>query len=93
METRRINIKIAGRAYPLNVPVDEEETLRKVGNEIEMMIKEFEKNFDVKDKQDVLAMCALKLGTNAQVYAQKHQQSIQSINKRLKDCSQLLDDA
>lgn len=45
----------------------EEETLRKVGKTIEAMIKDFEQNFDVRDKQDALAMCALKLGTNAEV--------------------------
>lgn len=67
MESMRITINIAGRVYPLNVPATEEETLRKVGKQIENMIKDFEKNFDVRDKQDALAMCALKLGANAEV--------------------------
>ena len=39
MEMRRITINIAGRNYPLNVPATEEETLRKVGKQIEMMMK------------------------------------------------------
>ncbi|HAI79897.1 MAG TPA: cell division protein ZapA, partial [Chryseobacterium sp.] len=47
MEVRRITISIAGRNYPLNVPAAEEETLRKVGKQIEVMIKDFEQNFDV----------------------------------------------
>ena len=68
MDFRRITINIAGRNYPLNVPAAEEETLRKVGKQIETMIKDFEASFDVRDKQDALAMCALKLGTNAEVY-------------------------
>jgi cell division protein ZapA (FtsZ GTPase activity inhibitor) len=68
MEMRRITINIAGRNYPLNVPATEEETLRRVGKQIETMIREFEANFDVKDKQDALAMCALKLGANAEVH-------------------------
>lgn len=93
MEVRRIAINIAGRAYPLNVPAAEEQTLREVGKEIENMIKEFEANFDVRDKQDALAMCALKLGTNAQVNAQKHQNSINSVNQRLEGINQLLDNA
>ena len=41
MEVRRITINIAGRNYPLNVPA-EEETLRRVGKQIEGMIREFE---------------------------------------------------
>ena len=67
MDFRRITINIAGRNYPLNVPAAEEETLRKVGKQIETMIKDFEASFEVRDKQDALAMCALKLGTNAEV--------------------------
>lgn len=92
MEVRRITINIAGRIYPLNVPVAEEETLRKVGKEIEKMIKEFESNFDVRDKQDALAMCALKLGTNAQVFAQTNQNNIDKANQKLEQLSKLLDD-
>ncbi|MDY3547014.1 cell division protein ZapA [Riemerella anatipestifer] len=92
MEVRRININIAGRRYPLNVPADEEETLRKVGKQIETMIKEFETNFNVQDKQDVLAMCALKLGTNAEVAKQNGENNIESVQKRLSHLNQLLDE-
>ena len=92
MEVRRITINIAGRVYPLNVPAAEEETLRKVGKQIESMIKDFEQNFDVRDKQDALAMCALKLGTNAEVVALNHDKNIKSTNERLTEINQSLDD-
>ncbi len=91
MEVRRITINIAGRIYPLNVPAAEEETLRKVGKQIENMIKDFEQNFDVRDKQDALAMCALKLGTNAEVISLKYEQNINSTNERLAKINQSLD--
>jgi cell division protein ZapA len=68
MEVRENNHQHCRKSYPLNVPAAEEETLRKVGKQIENMIKDFEQNFDVRDKQDALAMCALKLGTNAEVH-------------------------
>ena len=84
MEVRRITLNIAGRAYPLNVPAAEEHTLRKVGKQIEMMIKEFEQNFDVRDKQDALAMCALKLATNAEVAIQNNEKNINAVNERVK---------
>ena len=83
MDVRRITINIAGRVYPLNVPAAEEETLRKVGKQIESMIKDFEQNFDVRDKQDALAMCALKLGTNAEVVSMNYDKTINSTNERL----------
>lgn len=92
MEVRRITINIAGRVYPLNVPAAEEETLRKVGKQIENMIKDFEQNFDVRDKQDALAMCALKLGTNAEVVSQNHERNIKSANERLIKINQSLND-
>lgn len=85
MEVRRITLNIAGRAYPLNVPAAEEHTLRKVGKQIEMMIKEFEQNFDVRDKQDALAMCALKLATNAEVAIQNNERNINAVNERVKN--------
>ena len=80
MDFRRITINIAGRNYPLNVPAAEEETLRKVGKQIETMIKDFEASFDVRDKQDALAMCALKLRTNAEVYSLNKEKNIKNTN-------------
>ncbi|WEK70133.1 MAG: cell division protein ZapA [Candidatus Chryseobacterium colombiense] len=92
MEVRRITINIAGRVYPLNVPAAEEETLRKVGKQIENMIKDFEQNFDVRDKQDALAMCALKLGTNAEVVSMNYEKNITSTNERLSKINQSLNE-
>lgn len=91
MDNRRITINIAGRTYPLNVPAAEEETLRKVGKQIDNMIKDFEANFDVRDKQDALAMCALKLGTNAEVALSNNEKNIKSANDRVINIARLLD--
>ena len=92
MEVRRITVNIAGRVYPLNVPAAEEETLRKVGKQIENMIKDFEQNFDVRDKQHALAMCALKLGTNAEVVSLNYEKNINSTNERLQQINQSLNE-
>ena len=71
---------------------NEEEMLRKVGRQIESMIKDFEANLAVKDNQDALAMCALKLGANAEMGAVNIEKNIQSSNVRLEKINQLLDD-
>ena len=92
MEMRRITITIAGRNYPLNVPATEEETLRRVGKQIETMIRECEAKFDVKDKQDALSMCALKLGANAEVHQLNNEKIVQNTNERLTKLNQLLDE-
>ena len=91
MDFRRITINIAGRNYPLNVPAAEEETLRKVGKQIETMIKDFEASFDVRDKQDALAMSALKLGTNAEVYSLNNEKNIKNTNERVSKINALLE--
>ena len=91
MDFRRITINIAGRNYPLNVPAAEEETLRKVGKQIETMLKDFEESFDVRDKQDALAMCALKLGTNAEVYSLNNEKNIKNTNERVSKINALLE--
>ena len=92
MEVRRITINIAGRTYPLNVPAAEEETLRRVGKQIERMIKDFEASFDVKDKQDALAMCALKLGASAEVVQLNLDKNMVSSLEKVKELNSLLED-
>ena len=58
-----IKIKIANRVYPLTVNADEEEGIRNAAEKINQSVSEFERLYDVKDKQDLIAMAALKLVT------------------------------
>ena len=58
-----IKIKIANRVYPLTVKTTEEEGIRKAADSINHSISEFERLYDVKDKQDLLAMVALKIAS------------------------------
>jgi len=90
MDLLRINISIAGRNYPLNVPKADEEVLRKVGKQIDEMIREFEANYDVSDKQDALAMCALRLGTHAKMEEINHKKNIDTSNEKLVYLNDLL---
>ena len=62
-ELLKIKLTIADRVYPLTVAPDQEEDLRKSAKKIEAMIKQLEKNYAVRDKQDVLAMCSLQYAT------------------------------
>jgi len=58
-----IKVKIANRIYPLTVDAKEEESIRAATEKINQNIGELEKLYDVKDKQDLLAMVALKATT------------------------------
>jgi cell division protein ZapA len=90
-EKLKIKISIADRVYPLTVDTSQEEGLRSASKKIDTMIKQFEENYAVRDKQDVLAMCALHFAAQVE---QKHiDASIDSITtlERLKKLNELLD--
>lgn len=65
-EKLKIKISIADRVYPLTVDVAQEEGLRSASKKIDTMIKQYEENYAVRDKQDVLAMCALQFAAQVE---------------------------
>jgi len=65
-EKLKIKISIADRIYPLTVDFSQEEGLRSASKKIDAMIKQFEENYAVRDKQDVLAMCALQFASQVE---------------------------
>jgi len=62
-EQLKIKLSIANRVYPLTIDPKQEEGLRKAALKIDAMIKQFEQSYSVRDKQDVLAMCALQFAS------------------------------
>lgn len=62
-EKLKIKLSIADRVYPLTVDMTQEEGLRSAAKKIDAMIKQFEESYAVRDKQDVLAMCALQFAS------------------------------
>ena len=72
----KIKLTIANRVYPLSVSSDQEASLRLSAKKIEATILQLEKNYEVKDKQDVLAMCSLQYA--AQLEKFKNQGPFQS---------------
>ncbi len=84
-EKLKIKISIADRVYPLTVDVSQEEGLRSASKKIDTVIKQYEENYAVRDKQDVLAMCALQFASQVE---QKHidnaingEETIERLNK------------
>ncbi len=84
----KIKLSIANRVYPLTINPKQEEGLRKATKKIEAMIGQFEQNYSVRDKQDVLAMCALQFA------AQVEQKSIDKeyVNEEVQDKLEALND-
>tara|TARA_A200000113_G_C8798983_1_gene333441 strand:- start:57 stop:350 length:294 start_codon:yes stop_codon:yes gene_type:complete len=59
-EKIKIKLTVADRVYPLTISPDQEASLRISSKKIDDMTKQLEQNYAVRDKQDVLAMCALQ---------------------------------
>ncbi|QRM90506.1 cell division protein ZapA [Lacinutrix sp. WUR7] len=80
-EQLKIKLSIANRVYPLTISPNQEEGLRKAAKKIEAMITQFEQSYSVRDKQDVLAMCALQFAS------QTEQKSIDkdNVNEHVED--------
>jgi cell division protein ZapA (FtsZ GTPase activity inhibitor) len=64
-ELLSVKVSIANRNYPLRVTKEEQEKVLRAAENINKRIKEFEDNYSVKDKQDLLAMCALQFASEA----------------------------
>ena len=60
-----IKVSIAGRIYPLTIERTEEENVRKAVKTINERVSDYEKNFDIKDRQDLLAMTSLFFASQA----------------------------
>jgi cell division protein ZapA len=90
---QKIKLTIANRVYPLNVPLEQEEGLRTASKKIELMLKHFEDNYAVKDKQDVLAMCALQLATQTEEENLSEAKINKEVNSRLEKINQSIKDA
>ena len=91
-EKLKIKISIADRVYALTESMQQEEAMRSASKKIDLMIKQFEENYAVRDKQDVLAMCALQFAS--QLEQKKVDNAIDGTEsiERLTNINSLLDD-
>lgn len=92
MEKLKIKLTIADRVYPLNIEPQQEEGLRKAAKAIDQLIKQFEQNYAVRDKQDVLAMCALQFAAQVEQRELEEDRTVKETEERLKVLNQLLGD-
>ena len=92
MAQQEIRINIAGRYYAMYITPEQEEVVRRIGKNIEMMIKEMENNYATKDKQDALAMTALRLMINAEFNLQKKDRELKEADEKLKEVINFLEE-
>ncbi|SFU76647.1 cell division protein ZapA [Pustulibacterium marinum] len=88
----KIKISIADRVYPLTIDPSQEEGLRKAAKKIEELIKQFERSYAVRDKQDVLAMCALQFAAAVEQRGIDKENNNKDLEEKLRSLHSLLDD-
>ncbi len=89
-EPLKIKLSVADRVYPLTINPSQEEGLRLASKKIEEMIKKFEQSYAVRDKQDVLAMCALQFAAQVEQKQIDKSSDTQETEEKLKALDRLL---
>ena len=89
-EKLKIKLSIADRVYPLTIDPAQEEGLRKAAKNIEQLAKKFEQSYAVRDKQDVLAMCALQFASKIEQKGIEQTEDTKVAEERLKALSDLV---
>jgi len=91
-ELNSVKVSIGNRTYPLRVSKEEEEKVLQAAQAINKRLKEFEDSYAVKDKQDLLAMCALQFATEAMGHHKQDKKAGQSEASEQVDYLKLLID-
>ncbi|MGI4749956.1 MAG: cell division protein ZapA [Janthinobacterium lividum] len=87
-----IKINIADRVYPLKVSTEEEEIIRRAAKLINDRIKDYQENYAVKDKQDLLSMCVLHYATTSLKAEKQGMIEDTEVTKKVYQLDQLLSD-
>jgi cell division protein ZapA (FtsZ GTPase activity inhibitor) len=87
----KIKISVADRVYPLTIDPSREEGLRKAAKSIEAMIKQLEQSYAVRDKQDLLAMCALQFAAKSEQIIIDDSADVEQAKEQLTVLNLLLD--
>ena len=90
-ELLKIKLTIADRVYPLSVAPDQEEALRKSAKKIDAMIKQLEKSYAVRDKQDVLAMCSLQYATQLEQKSSTETQGVTIEHQKINSLNEMIE--
>ena len=85
-----VKVEIAGGLYTLKVGSDDERNVKQAVDLINQKISEFERNYGVKDKKDVLAMVTLQLVSLLQKQKSQAEQELSTLKAVLGNVEQML---
>ncbi|HLW41388.1 MAG TPA: cell division protein ZapA [Flavobacterium sp.] len=82
-EKLKIKVSIADRVYPLTVEPGQEEGVRAAVKKIEAMTVQLEEHFAMRDKQDVLAFCALQFASQVEQNRIQNEEGLDDSKQKL----------
>lgn len=85
-----VKVEIAGGLYTLKIKSEDERSVKQAVELINQKISEFERNYGVKDKKDVLAMVTLQLVSLLQKDKVQAEQELSTLKVVLGDVEQML---
>ena len=88
---QKIKLNIGNRIYPLSVDSSQEEVLRKASKKINEMINDYESKYAVKDKQDSLAMCALQILSQSNIFIKSDEKNTLEVEDKIEEIKNLID--
>jgi cell division protein ZapA len=91
MQTISIELQIANRKYPLRLNEAEAEIAREAARRVNASIQLLEKQYGVKDLQDLFAMAALQITSELVKSEQDTQKEKIELSKKLEELEQEID--
>ena len=92
MDKLSIKINIANRFYPMKIERSSEESIRNAVKNIESRLKFYEDNYEIKDKQDILAMCLIEYASKIEKLNNSKLINDDGISDKLLKLDQMLTD-
>ncbi len=90
MDKLSIKLNIANRFYPMKIERSSEETIRNAVKKIESRLKFYEDNYEIKDKQDILAMCLIEYASKLEKISNRKFIDDDGISEKLINLDKLL---
>jgi cell division protein ZapA (FtsZ GTPase activity inhibitor) len=90
MSEVNIKVEIDGSVFPLKINAEDEQNIREAVNLINKKIAEFQRNYAVKDKKDVLGMVMLQLVSHYYKQANTAEKELSNLKQLFTDVEEML---
>lgn len=90
MSEVNIKVEIAGSIFPIKVNASDEQNIKEAVNLINKKIAEFERNYAIKDKKDVLTMVMLQLVSELYKQANTAERELSDLKQLFADVEEML---